>query len=239
MRSAVGEWRVSLMTEDVTIGVLGLQGAFAKHLEVLSELGVAVRRVRLPADLNGLDGLVVPGGESTAMSHLLISSGLLDPLRSAVHQGLPVLGTCAGLIMVAHRILDGRPDQVSLDALDVTVRRNGYGRQVDSFESDLAVVGLDGSFHAVFIRAPVIEGLADSVEVLAELDSIPVLVRQGSIMASSFHPELTEDHRIHQLFLDLVRQSQGRWHSLQSDSGSDAQPDPQLSERQHLARVEN
>lgn len=204
------------MNEQLTIGVLGLQGAFAKHLQVLTDLGVQCRRVRLPVDLHGLDGIILPGGESTTMSNLLISSGLVAPLRSDLARGLPAFGTCAGLILLARHLRDGRADQVSLEALDVTARRNGYGRQVDSFESDLSVVGLIEPFHAVFIRAPIIEEISDSVAVLAELDSHPVLVRQGDIMASSFHPELAGDGRIHQMFFDVVRGSDFVRHSLQS-----------------------
>jgi 5'-phosphate synthase pdxT subunit len=189
----------------VNIGVLGLQGAFACHLDTLSDLGVVGRRIRRPDDLDGIDGIVLPGGESTTMSNLLISSGLFEPLRSALRSGLPAFGTCAGLILLARNVLDGRADQVNFGSLDVTVRRNGYGRQVDSFESDLLVEGLERPFHAVFIRAPVIEEVATSVTVLATVDGRPVLVREGRVLASSFHPELTPDVRIHQLFIEMVR----------------------------------
>lgn len=189
----------------MNIGVLGLQGAFACHLDTLSDLGVAGRRIRRPEDLEGIDGVVLPGGESTTMSNLLVSSGLIDPLRSVIRAGLPTFGTCAGLILLARTVFDGRADQVNFGALDVTVRRNGYGRQVDSFESDLVVEGLERPFHAVFIRAPVIEEIAASVTVLASVDERPVLVRQQRVLASSFHPELTPDVRIHQLFIEMVR----------------------------------
>ncbi|MGA0879454.1 MAG: pyridoxal 5'-phosphate synthase glutaminase subunit PdxT, partial [Ilumatobacteraceae bacterium] len=174
------------MKDGPTIGVLGLQGAFARHIETLSELGVEARRVRTPDDLADLDGMVLPGGESTTMGNLLGSSGLLQPLTTALSSGLPVLGTCAGLILLAQRILDGRSDQVSFGVLDVTVRRNGYGRQVDSFEGDVEVRGLGDPFHAVFIRAPIIEDVGESVEVLSSLDGHPILVRQARVMACSF-----------------------------------------------------
>lgn len=208
------------MNKQLIIGVLGLQGAFARHLEVLNDLGVTSRRVRLVKDLEGLDGIILPGGESTAMSNLLLSSGLFEPLRAHLDDGLPAFGTCAGMILLSRRILDGRPDQVSLDSLDATVRRNGYGRQVDSFESDVVIEGWDEPFHAVFIRAPVIEEVGQPVTVLARLDSHPILVRQGPILASSFHPELAHDTRIHEYFLDFVRKGRQSSSSVQSQSYS-------------------
>jgi pyridoxal 5'-phosphate synthase pdxT subunit len=187
------------------IGVLALQGAFAAHRRRLAELGVASRDVRQPRDLIGLDGLVMPGGESTTMSNLLTSSGLFDAIGARLSDGLPVFGTCAGLILLATEVHDGRPDQRSFGALDVAVQRNGYGRQLDSFETDLAVAGLgDEPFHGVFIRAPRVESAGPSVEVLAEHRGDPVLVRQDRIMAAAFHPELTPDHRLHARFVDLV-----------------------------------
>jgi 5'-phosphate synthase pdxT subunit len=204
------------LNQELIIGVLGLQGAFSQHLEVLADLGAQTRRVRLPKDLVGLDGIVLPGGESTTMSNLLVSSGLLEPLAAALKGGLPAFGTCAGLILLASKILDGRPDQVRLNVLDATVRRNGYGRQLDSFECDVVVADLVHPFHAVFIRAPIIEDVGQSVRVLARLDSHPVLVQQGHIMASSFHPELSKDGRIHQMFMDLVREQRSSRESLQS-----------------------
>ena len=188
----------------MTIGVLALQGAFAAHTEHLSGLGVDHRLVRRPHHLDGLRGLIIPGGESTTMSNLLVSSGLDEALENAIALGLPVLGTCAGMILLAREIIDGRSDQISLNALDITVRRNGYGRQVDSFETDLEVTSLDDPFHAVFIRAPVIEAHGTDVDVLAEYRGVPVLVRSHRIMAASFHPELTADPRIHQLFIQLT-----------------------------------
>jgi len=186
------------------IGVLALQGAFAAHAEKFIALGADVVEVRRPEHLTGLDGLVLPGGESTTMSNLLTSSGLAGPLANAIVSGLAVFGTCAGMILLSSNILDGRDDQISFSAIDATVRRNAYGRQVDSFECDLSVTSLDTPFHAIFIRAPAIETLGSGVEVLASWNDAPVLIRSGRIMAASFHPELTPDSRIHRLFLDLV-----------------------------------
>lgn len=188
----------------VRIGVLALQGAFAAHAEKFVALGVDVVEVRRPEHLTDLDGLVLPGGESTTMSNLLVSSGLARPLAEAIASGLAVFGTCAGMILLSTNILDGRDDQISFSAIDATVRRNAYGRQVDSFECDLSVTSLDSPFHAIFIRAPAIEELGSGVEVLASWNDAPVLIRSGRIMAASFHPELTADTRIHRLFLDLV-----------------------------------
>jgi 5'-phosphate synthase pdxT subunit len=192
------------------IGVLAMQGAYREHLRALEECGAQTRPVRLRADLEGLDGLVIPGGESTSMQILLERMGLFDALRSAVNAGMPTLGTCAGMIMLARRITDGRDGQRGLDALDVAVRRNGYGRQVDSFEAPLDVRGLEGGpFPGVFIRAPLVEE-AGGVEVLAELDGHPVAVRQGHVLALSFHPELSDDTRLHREFLKLVRGDSSR-----------------------------
>jgi 5'-phosphate synthase pdxT subunit len=189
----------------VKIGVLALQGAFATHARVLRALGAEAREVRVPADLDGLDALVLPGGESTTMSMLLDTSGLRDPMAERLADGLPALGTCAGMILLASSVLDGRDDQRSFGVLDIDVRRNAFGRQVDSFESDLAVRGLDdGSFHAVFIRAPIVERAGPGVDVLAAVDAKPVLVRHGAIVAAAFHPELSDDDRIHRLFLEGV-----------------------------------
>ncbi len=190
------------------VGVLALQGAFAAHEQRLSGLGARTRQVRVPADLDGLDGVVIPGGESTTMSMLLTSSGLFDPLAQRLDEGLAVFGTCAGMILLATEVLDGRPDQRSFGRLDLRVRRNGYGRQVDSFEADLAVAGLDdGPFHGVFIRAPKVESVGAEVEVLARHDGVPVLVRAGTAMAASFHPELIPDGRLHAMFLHLITHS--------------------------------
>jgi 5'-phosphate synthase pdxT subunit len=186
------------------VGVLALQGAFARHSEVLSGLGAVPLEVRTPADLEAVDAMVMPGGESTTMSMLLDSSGLHTPLAERLADGLPVLGTCAGMILLAVRVTDGRPDQRSFGAIDVDVRRNGYGRQIDSFEDQFPVTGLDGMFHGVFIRAPVVERVGTAVEVLAQVDGIPVLCREGSVLVSSFHPEMSGDGRIHERFLDLA-----------------------------------
>ncbi len=186
------------------IGVLALQGAFREHVKALEACGATVRLVRLSADLEGLDGLVIPGGESTTMSMLMERMGLLEHVERAVRAGLPTLGTCAGMIILADRITDGRPDQHVFHALDVAIRRNAYGRQVDSFEADLEIVGLDGGpFPGVFIRAPVVED-SGTAEVLAEHDGCPVALRQGHVMALSFHPELSGDLRLHREYLRLV-----------------------------------
>jgi 5'-phosphate synthase pdxT subunit len=185
----------------VKVGLLALQGALRPHAEALASLGVATVEVRSPRHLADVDALVVPGGESTTMSKLLDSSGLAEPLRERLGAGLPAFGTCAGMIVLARRVLDGRPDQRSYDAIDLTVRRNAFGRQVDSFEVDLSVDGLDRPFHAVFIRAPFVEETGADVEVLATVDDHPVLCRQGPILVSAFHPELAGDLRLHELFL--------------------------------------
>jgi len=188
----------------VRVGVLALQGAFARHAAALAELGAQVALVRTPAELDGVEALVMPGGESTAMSRLLATSGLFDVLAGRIDAGLPVFGTCAGMILLAREVLDGRPDQRSFGVVDITVRRNGYGRQVDSFETDLVVDSLADPFHAVFIRAPVVTRVGPQAEVLASHEGVPVLVRQGRSLVASFHPELTEDHRLHARFLQEV-----------------------------------
>ena len=184
------------------VGVLALQGAFARHLKVLGGLGAAPTEVRTTDDLLEVDALVLPGGESTTMSMLLDSSGLHDAVSERITNGMPVLGTCAGMILLARHVADGRPDQRSFAAIDIDVRRNGYGRQVDSFEADLDVTGLDELFHGVFIRAPVVDWVGDGVEVLAAVDGRPVLCRQGAVVVASFHPEMSGDGRIHGRFLD-------------------------------------
>lgn len=185
------------------VGVLALQGAFAAHQQVLESLGEATAQVRTPSDLARVDTLVMPGGESTAMSRLLVTSGLFDEVKERVADGMPVFGTCAGMILLAKEVLDGRPDQLSFGAIDISVRRNGYGRQVDSFESDIEVVGLDHAFHAVFIRAPKVCAVGPAVDVLATHEGVPVLVRHGHVMVASFHPELTGDARLHAMFVQL------------------------------------
>jgi 5'-phosphate synthase pdxT subunit len=183
------------------VGVLALQGAFAAHELALAEVGVATRQVRSRADLAGVSALVMPGGESTTMSRLLATSGLFDELQLRIDDGMPVFGTCAGMILLATEVLDGRPDQRSFGAIDISVRRNGYGRQVDSFETDIHVEGEELPFHAVFIRAPKVVAVGPGVHVMASHDDVPVLVRQGSVMVASFHPELAGDARLHRMFV--------------------------------------
>jgi pyridoxal 5'-phosphate synthase pdxT subunit len=189
----------------VKTGVLALQGAFARHAEVLRACGAHPVEVRTPDELSGVDALVLPGGESTTMSMMLERNELFEPLQDRLEAGMPAFGTCAGLILLAEHVLDGRPDQRSFGVVDVDVRRNAYGRQVDSFEADLEVSGLDRRFPAVFIRAPGIERVGAGVEVLASLDDRPVLCRQGAVLTAAFHPELSDDRRLHQLFLDTIQ----------------------------------
>jgi len=191
----------------VTVGVLALQGAFGLHVDLLESLGVRAVEVRRADQLDSVDRLVLPGGESTTMSMLAERFDLLEPLRDFCRSGRPVFGTCAGAILLGSEILDGRDDQHCLGAVDISVRRNGFGRQVDSFEIDvdvdaLADAGLgDAPFHAVCIRAPVIERVGDGVEVMARIDGSPALVRDGAIMVAIFHPELAGDRRLHELFV--------------------------------------
>lgn len=187
------------------IGVLALQGAFARHVEVLNDVGVDAFEVRNRGQLDRCDAIVLPGGESTTMSKLLDTFELTEPLAKMVDDGLPTFGTCAGMILLASTISDGRPDQHSFGAIDIDVRRNGYGRQIDSFEADLDIPELGGDpFTAVFIRAPVVEAHGVAVEVLATVDDIPVLCRQGPVLVASFHPELTDDRRLHRFFVERV-----------------------------------
>ena len=190
--------------EPVKVGLLALQGASAPHADAFRALGAVPVEVRTPAQLADVDALVIPGGESTTMSKLLDTSGLATPLAERLAAGLPTFGTCAGMILLARTVLDGRPDQRSYDAINVTVRRNAFGRQVDSFEADLAIDGLADPFHAVFIRAPFVEQVGDGVDVLASIDGHPVLCRQGAVLVAAFHPELTGDLRLHELFLSLI-----------------------------------
>ena len=187
------------------VGVLALQGAFGLHERVLNRLnriGVAAVQVRTPQELAEVDRLVIPGGESTAISKLLDANGLADPLAESLADGLPVLGTCAGLILLANEVVDGYPGQRCFGAVDVAVRRNGYGRQSESFSAPIEIEGWESAFPGVFIRAPVIESARPEVEVLAQLDGVPVLCRQGPVVVSSFHPELAEDDRIHRWFTE-------------------------------------
>ena len=186
------------------VGVLALQGAFAAHARTLAELGAEPVLVRRPEHLDGVDVLVLPGGESTTMSMLLESSGLADPLADRLADGMPAFGTCAGMILLGREVLDGRPDQRCYGAIDIAVRRNAFGRQVDSFEADLRVDGIadeERPFRAVFIRAPFVERTGSEVEVLADGDGHPVLCREGPGLVAAFHPELSDDRRLHELFL--------------------------------------
>ena len=189
------------------VGILALQGDVREHAAALGTLDVEPVAVRTPADLESVELIVIPGGESTTISLLLRSSGLLAPLQARLADGLPAFGTCAGMILLAEDILGGRPDQVQLGAIDVTVRRNAFGRQLQSFETELDVDGLADPFHAVFIRAPAVERVGDAVEILASVDGpdgtrLPVLCRQGPVLVAAFHPELSGDPRLHQLFLE-------------------------------------
>ncbi|NKQ52791.1 pyridoxal 5'-phosphate synthase glutaminase subunit PdxT [Amycolatopsis sp. K13G38] len=205
------------MSRKPTIGVLALQGDVAEHVAALEHAGAAARPVRRQAELAESDGLVLPGGESTTMSRLLETFELLEPLRRRIAGGMPVYGSCAGMILLARQVLDGRPDQQQLDGLDVVVRRNAFGRQVDSFEGDLDFTGLDGGpLHAVFIRAPWVEKAGDGVEILARVPDTSdageaaariVAVRQGAVLATAFHPELTGDERVHRLFVKMVHET--------------------------------
>jgi 5'-phosphate synthase pdxT subunit len=203
---------LSVVTSGPVIGVLALQGDVREHLAALQDCGAQGRPVRRPEELAGLDGIVLPGGESTTMDKLARAFGVRDPLRAAIADGLPAYGSCAGMILLADRIVDGRPDQETLGGIDMTVRRNAFGRQVDSFETDVDFAHLEGEpVHAVFIRAPWVEGVGDAVEVLAAVEDGPaagriVAVRQGALMATSFHPEVTGERRVHGLFVQMVRQ---------------------------------
>lgn len=186
------------------IGILALQGAVREHAAAVTDLGAHAVEVRTVEDLAGVEGLILPGGESTTMSLLLESTGLFEPIAERLADGMPAFGTCAGMILLASDVLDGRPDQRFFGAIDLTVRRNAFGRQVDSFETGLKVEGLsreDEPYDAVFIRAPFVERAGTDVEVLAEVDGHPVLCRSGRVLVSAFHPELSDDLRIHQLFL--------------------------------------
>jgi 5'-phosphate synthase pdxT subunit len=184
-----------------------MQGAFAEHIRALAACGAKTRVVRSPDDLEGLDGIVLPGGESTTMTMLMERVGLLAPLRNAIEHGLPTLATCAGMIVLAREVVDGMPEQQGMGLLDIAVRRNGYGRQLDSFETDLEIPGLGGkSFPGVFIRSPLVESTGD-VEVMATHEGRAVAVRQGHIVALCFHPELTKDLRLHREFVRMAAAS--------------------------------
>ena len=191
--------------------MLALQGDVREHLTALSLAGATGRPVRRPEELDGLDGIVLPGGESTTIDKLSRAFGVRDPLRAALRSGLPAYGSCAGMILLADRVLDGRPDQQTFGGIDMTVRRNAFGRQVSSFEGDVVMEGVPGGgVHGVFIRAPWVEEVGEQVQVLARVADGPavgriVAVRQGSLLATSFHPEMTGDGRVHELFVSIVR----------------------------------
>jgi 5'-phosphate synthase pdxT subunit len=187
---------------NMQIGVLALQGAFAAHSDCLTSIGVQSIEVRTPEQLGSVDALLMPGGESSTMSQLLESSGLFGPIAQRIADGMPVFGTCAGMILLASEILDGRSDQRNFSAIDISVRRNAFGRQVDSFEA--TINSSVGEFHGVFIRAPRIERVGAQVEVLGSINDEPVLVRQGNVLAASFHPELSNDARLHEYFVSIT-----------------------------------
>jgi pyridoxal 5'-phosphate synthase pdxT subunit len=209
-----------LVTENgPVVGVLALQGDVREHVRALAECGLRSTLVRRPEELAEVDALILPGGESTTMSRLMVTVNLIEPLRARLAEGMPAYGSCAGMILLGQQVLDGRPDQRQLAVLDAVVRRNAFGRQVDSFEVDLDFVGVAGGpVRAVFIRAPWVEQAGADVEVLARVPNVPdagdaagriVAVRQGCVLATAFHPELTGDRRVHQLFCEMVRQSYG------------------------------
>jgi pyridoxal 5'-phosphate synthase pdxT subunit len=195
----------------LVVGVLALQGDVEAHAKLLQMLGVEVREVRIPADLDGIDGLVLPGGESTALQLLIEGAELREPIAKRLADGLPVLGTCAGMILLAREVLDGRPDQWSFGSIDIAVRRNAFGRQAESFESDLVFKPSSGApIHAVFIRAPYVESVGDDVEVLCEVTmsdgrTRPVACRSQNVTAVAFHPELVSDPRVHTFLVDDAR----------------------------------
>lgn len=208
-------WREtsSLAGQGLTIGVLAMQGAFVEHGRILASLGATVREVRLPRDLDGLDGIILPGGESTTIGKLLEAWGVLAPLRSAIGRGLPCWGTCAGAILMAREVLETLPGQPLLSVMDISVRRNAFGRQVQSFETMIMIDGMDSClpFPAMFIRAPKIEAVGPDARAIAALeDGTIVAARQGNWLATSFHPELTSDTRFHAWFLDIARANHGR-----------------------------
>jgi 5'-phosphate synthase pdxT subunit len=199
------------VTDRPRIGVLALQGDVREHLHALEASGAEAVTVRRTTELDAVDGLVIPGGESTTISKLAVAFDLIDPLRKRIAGGMPAYGSCAGMILLADRVLDGVAGQQTLGGLDVTVRRNAFGRQVDSFEESIAVAGIGGPFHAVFIRAPWVESVGAGVEVLGTVEAGPaagriVAVRQGGLLATSFHPELAGDARLHALFVEIVRE---------------------------------
>jgi pyridoxal 5'-phosphate synthase pdxT subunit len=216
---------VTAPLSEPLIGVLALQGDVREHMAALQEQGARALAVRRPEELAAVDGIVLPGGESTTIVKLADRFGLLEPLREAVRAGLPAYGSCAGMILLADRILDAPADQETVGGMNVTVRRNAFGRQVDSFESDIELHGIPGGpMHAVFIRAPWVEEAGDGVEILGRVvggaaDGRIVAVRQGNLVATSFHPELTGDRRVHALFVDMVRTAVRRHPAEQAPVG--------------------
>lgn len=196
-----------------TVGVLALQGDVREHVGMLERCGVHAVPVRRERELGVVDGIVIPGGESSTIDKLLRAFELFEPLQKAIRDGLPAFGSCAGMILLADRVLDGIEGQQTLGGLDVTVRRNAFGRQVDSFEAELAVEGVEGApFHAVFIRAPWVESVGPQAQVLGTVSAGPaagriVAVRQGRVIATSFHPEITDDDRVHRVFVEIVREN--------------------------------
>jgi pyridoxal 5'-phosphate synthase pdxT subunit len=203
---------IPVVTAQPTIGVLAVQGDVREHLYAVEQAGAVGMRVRRPEELARVDGLVIPGGESTTMDKLVRAFDLQAPLVERLRSGMPAYGSCAGMIMLADRIVDVRPDQQTLGGLDITVRRNAFGRQVDSFEEDLHIRQIGGApIRAVFIRAPWVEDIGAAVDVLARVEEGPaagriVAVRQGALLATSFHPEVSGDHRVHRLFVEIVRE---------------------------------
>jgi pyridoxal 5'-phosphate synthase pdxT subunit len=211
MNEPSGRSRVLERLDGVQIGVLALQGDVREHVHALTEAGVAAMPVRRPAELEAVDALVIPGGESTVMSKLAVTFELLEPIRKRIAGGMPAYGSCAGMIMLAGQVLDGRPDQETFGGMDVVVRRNAFGRQVDSFEGDVEISEI-GELHAVFIRAPWVEQVGEDVRVMGRVAGGPaagriVAVRQGNLLATAFHPELTGDLRVHRYFVDMVRRA--------------------------------
>tara|TARA_Y100000590_G_scaffold179965_2_gene205161 strand:- start:1819 stop:2394 length:576 start_codon:yes stop_codon:yes gene_type:complete len=191
----------------VKVGVLALQGAFKLHVKALEQFGVEAIEVRNLENFNSVEALIIPGGESTTMSFLLESTGMFEAIKESSAEGMPILGTCAGMILLSSKITDGRSDQNPLGLVNIETRRNGYGRQIDSFESDLSIKGFDRSFRGIFIRAPLVEKVGSEVEVLAEVNNRPVMCKQGSVLVTSFHPELADDTRIHTEFLEMLSKS--------------------------------
>lgn len=193
----------SITTKHIVIGVLALQGDFLEHIQTLERLGVIAKQVKLPKDLENIQGLIMPGGESTTMANLLDAFNLREPLKQKIKHGLPVWGTCAGMILLAKKLVQDRP--IPLSVMDITVNRNAFGRQLDSFEVDLQIKYFDKPLHATFIRAPLVIAVGKGVEILSKLDDGTIVaVKQNNILGTSFHPELTADTRFHEYFLSLL-----------------------------------